>query len=215
MISNVAKNLIDKYTNKISSSYDIHYTDELFQGAEFSLILNEDKIGDIFYRPGESAELDALVLASLELGKKIGPKYFAMANFREIENFLRDDVTKFAWERVLAYKESWEAAQIVLLRGLIYSVLLKSGLNFVQFPTNYEERTQLIQTQFVHINNVLGSFGLGHIDIVALEDSNLYVHYELVRGQPNSSDLFLALLDGVSEYLSFCYGSNSIKLVAQ
>ncbi len=215
MISNVAKSLLEKYRTSVDASYDIHFTDDLFKGAQFFLNFSDGKISNIFYIPGENSELDALVLSSLELSRRIGVKYFIMANFREVENFLRDDATKFAWERVLAHKEAWEASQVVLLRGFIYSLLLKSGLDFVSFPSRYEDRVTLITKQILHVNSVLANASIGSVKIVALEDTSLYCHYELLPGQTNTLDLSLALLDGVSEYLNFCYGSNSIKLVAQ
>lgn len=216
MISKKASELLLQFKNASFSNgaCQLHLKDEHFEGAEFVLEIKGDKVVSVGGVNLDNNELHLLLCSCLFLIQKIGLKYLLIANFREIENFLRDNNSEAATATILSLSKKWQTTQGIFVKNIIYSLLLLNGVSFKSFAGLYENRIRILDEMIQKINNVLGTFELGQIEFIALEEKNVYLSHK-ISVQNSSATFSLNLLDGVGEYINFCLGSNTLKLVAQ
>lgn len=210
MISKKALQLIEQFNSKEFDNNDLHLKDDLFEGAEFFLTLKDSKIANICGSHLNTDGFHSLLCADLELVKKIGPRYLLQANFREIENYIRDDNSKQSFETVFSYSKNWQSAHAQIVKQYIFSALLQCGVKFSSWNMDYQTKTVILREYFCVINGLFSSLNLGSLELIALEENNVYLSHHF---DPNPFEL--SLLDAVADYLNFCLGSNLLKLVAQ
>ena len=212
MISVVGINLILKNNNV--DGCNMHFFSDSLGTNEIFFSLSGNEFFNSFFVLGEdNQENIALILATMDLLKKLGKNSLFSLTFREVESYLRDDNLKEAWDNI-SLKQNWFED---FYKRLIFLVLeffvMREGLSFKSWEKlSIESKILSIEKDLLSFNTATDWLGQIPFELVAVEEN------EIILFSPRSSlksSFKMIVLDVFLKKLQFSYSSEDIKLVAQ
>lgn len=221
LLSQRAKNILNKALSTDQANYDVHIVDEKLESCEVFLSFKDNRIDRFSLRLNDSIhqidekqlEQAAIFMASLDILQKAGMGHILELSFREVESFMRDDGSLKAWDSVSDHQKFYRESLNCLVSVVTSTLLMKAGASLVFFDDlNLKEKLAEASKICLKISIVLNILSLDDAELVNIEENEIIISFpeKLIK-----SKYFDAMLESCAEYFHFCFATTGIKLVAQ